>query len=160
MSAPHILVVPFPAQGHVIPLLELSYASLNMVLELPLQLSILLAREFNRILLTRRPSLLGMARREPNSFIYVAFGSFTIMDKIQFRELALGLELTNKPFLWVVRPNISDNANEAFLEGFQDRVTNHGKMVDWAPQQKVFSHPSIAYFFSHCSWNSTMEGWD
>lgn len=28
-----------------------------------------------------------------NSVIYVAFGSFTIFDPIQFQELALGLEL-------------------------------------------------------------------
>ncbi|XP_031257640.1 UDP-glycosyltransferase 83A1-like [Pistacia vera] len=97
-------------------------------------------------------------QQQPNSVIYVAFGSFTVMDKIQFRELALGLELTNKPFLWVVRRDIADNANEAFPEGFQDRVAKRGKMVGWAPQQKVLSHPSIACFFSHCGWNSTMEG--
>ncbi|XP_031282880.1 UDP-glycosyltransferase 83A1-like isoform X2 [Pistacia vera] len=83
---------------------------------------------------------------------------FTVIDKIQFQELALGLELTNRPFLWVVRPDITDDANEAYPEGFQDRVANRGKMVGWAPQQKVLSHPSIAFFFSHCGWNSTMEG--
>ncbi|XP_031249184.1 UDP-glycosyltransferase 83A1-like [Pistacia vera] len=97
-------------------------------------------------------------QQEPNSVIYVAFGSFTVIDKIQFQELALGLELTNKPFLWVVRPDITDGANEAFPDGFEERVANRGKMVGWAPQQKVLSHPSIACFFSHCGWNSTMEG--
>ncbi|XP_044468947.1 UDP-glycosyltransferase 83A1-like [Mangifera indica] len=97
-------------------------------------------------------------QQQPSSVIYVAFGSFTVLDKIQFQELALGLELANKPFLWVVRPDITDDANEAFPEGFQERVDNQGKMVGWAPQQKVLSHPSIACFFSHCGWNSTMEG--
>ncbi|KAJ0098806.1 hypothetical protein Patl1_21698 [Pistacia atlantica] len=97
-------------------------------------------------------------QQQPNSVIYVAFGSFTVIDKIQFQELALGLELTNRPFLWVVRPDITEDANEAYPEGFQDRVANRGKMVGWAPQQKVLSHPSIACFFSHCGWNSTMEG--
>ncbi|CAA2968298.1 UDP-glycosyltransferase 83A1-like [Olea europaea subsp. europaea] len=38
-----------------------------------------------------------------NSVIYVAFGSLTIFDQNQFEELAIGLELTNRPFLWVVR---------------------------------------------------------
>ncbi|KAJ0042061.1 hypothetical protein Pint_19020 [Pistacia integerrima] len=97
-------------------------------------------------------------QQQPNSVIYVAFGSFTVLDKIQFQELALGLELTNRPFLWVVRPDITDDANEAYPGGFTGRVANHGKMVGWAPQQKVLSHPSIACFMSHCGWNSTMEG--
>ncbi|KAJ0100630.1 hypothetical protein Patl1_21734 [Pistacia atlantica] len=97
-------------------------------------------------------------QQQPNSVIYVAFGSFTVIDKIQFQELALGLELSNKPFLWVVRPDITDGANEAFPDGFEERVANRGKMVVWAPQQKVLSHPSIACFFSHCGWNSTVEG--
>ncbi|RDX61738.1 UDP-glycosyltransferase 83A1, partial [Mucuna pruriens] len=37
------------------------------------------------------------------SVLYVAFGSFTHFDQNQFNELALGLDLTNRPFLWVVR---------------------------------------------------------
>ncbi|XP_044468881.1 UDP-glycosyltransferase 83A1-like [Mangifera indica] len=102
--------------------------------------------------------LAWLDQQEPNSVAYVAFGSFTVLDKTQFQELALGLELTNKPFLWVVRPDITDDANEAYPEGFTERVANRGKMVGWAPQQKVLSHPSIACFMSHCGWNSTMEG--
>ncbi|KAJ0098805.1 hypothetical protein Patl1_21697 [Pistacia atlantica] len=55
-----------------------------------------------------------LEQQQPNSVIYVAFGSFTIIEKIQFQELALGLELTNRPFLWIVRPDITNGANEAF----------------------------------------------
>ncbi|CBI21225.3 unnamed protein product, partial [Vitis vinifera] len=92
------------------------------------------------------------------SVIYVAFGSFTVFDETQFQELALGLELTNSPFLWVVRPDITTGKHEDYPEGFQERVGTRGLMVGWAPQQKVLSHPSIACFLSHCGWNSTMEG--
>ena len=60
------------------------------------------------------------------SVIYVAFGSFTVFDKAQFRELALGLELCNRPFLWVVRPDITTGANDAYPEGFQERVSTRG----------------------------------
>ncbi|KAF2313655.1 hypothetical protein GH714_012614 [Hevea brasiliensis] len=91
------------------------------------------------------------------SVIYVAFGSFTIFDKSQFQELALGLEISCRPFLWAVRPDITSDTN-AYPEGFQERVATRGQMVEWAPQQKVLSHPSIACFLSHCGWNSTMEG--
>lgn len=97
-------------------------------------------------------------QQQQNSVIYVAFGSFTVFDKEQFQELASGLELTNRPFLWVVRPDITNDAIDAYPEGFQDRVATRGQMVGWAPQQKVLTHPSIACFLSHCGWNSTMEG--
>ncbi|KAL4582004.1 hypothetical protein LXL04_006541 [Taraxacum kok-saghyz] len=85
------------------------------------------------------------------SVIYVAFGSFTLFDQRQFDELTLGLEMTNRPFLWVVR---EDMKNEGFING----TKTHGKIVGWAPQQKVLNHPSVGCFLSHCGWNSVLEG--
>ncbi|ESW23308.1 hypothetical protein PHAVU_004G035900 [Phaseolus vulgaris] len=85
------------------------------------------------------------------SVLYVAFGSITLFDQNQFNELALGLDLTNRPFLWVIR---EDN-KMAYPHEFQG---HKGKIVNWAPQQKVLSHPAIACFVTHCGWNSTMEG--
>ncbi|CAK9162986.1 unnamed protein product [Ilex paraguariensis] len=97
-------------------------------------------------------------QQPPQSVIYVAFGSYTVFDETQFRELALGIELTNRPFLWVVRPDISNETNDAYLKGFIERVGDRGRIVGWAPQQNVLDHPSVACFISHCGWNSTMEG--
>ncbi|MED6128183.1 hypothetical protein PIB30_095144 [Stylosanthes scabra] len=97
-------------------------------------------------------------QQETNSVIYVAFGSFTVFDHTQLQELALGLELSNRPFLLVIRPDINNGSeNQSFLKEFEERVKNLGKVVQWAPQQKVLNHPSIACFISHCGWNSTME---
>ncbi|KAF7803071.1 UDP-glycosyltransferase 83A1-like [Senna tora] len=97
-------------------------------------------------------------QQENNSVIYIVFGSFTIFDLTQLQELALGLELSNKPFLWVIRRYINNGPNQAFLKEFEERLPSHGKIVGWAPQQQVLSHPSIACFLSHCGWNSTIEG--
>ncbi|GKV08834.1 hypothetical protein SLEP1_g20410 [Rubroshorea leprosula] len=97
-------------------------------------------------------------QQPPRSTIYVAFGSFTVLNPTQFQELALGLELSNRPFLWVVRPDIIEGKDDAYPEGFHNRVVDRGRMVGWAPQRAVLSHPSIACFISHCGWNSTMEG--
>lgn len=93
-----------------------------------------------------------------NSVVYVAFGSFTIFNQRQFQELAHGLEVTGRPFLWVVRPGLTDGEADALPRGFRDKVRGRGRMVGWCPQQKVLAHPSIACFISHCGWNSTMEG--
>nr|KYP41622.1 Cytokinin-O-glucosyltransferase 2 [Cajanus cajan] len=60
-------------------------------------------------------------------------------------------DLTNRPFLWVVR---QDN-KLTYPSEFQG---HKGKIVAWAPQQKVLNHPAISCFITHCGWNSTMEG--
>ncbi|XP_076952726.1 UDP-glycosyltransferase 83A1-like [Bidens hawaiensis] len=98
--------------------------------------------------------LTWLDQQPPCSVLYIAFGSITTINQVQFEELALGLELTNKPFLWVVRPGMTKDTTLGFL----DRIASRGKIVSWAPQQKVLAHPSVACFMSHCGWNSTLEG--
>ncbi|KAF0915779.1 hypothetical protein E2562_038854 [Oryza meyeriana var. granulata] len=92
------------------------------------------------------------------SVIYVAFGSFTVFDMARVQELADGLVLTGRPFLWVIRQNFTKDVGEGWLEEFRRHVSGKGMIVGWAPQQQVLSHPSVACFVSHCGWNSTMEG--
>ena len=94
------------------------------------------------------------------SVIYVAFGSLAVFDAARLEELAAGLELTGRPFLWAVRPNIITDGvvGEGWLDAFRRRVEGRGLVVGWAPQQRVLAHPSVACFVSHCGWNSTMEG--
>jgi len=91
----------------------------------------------------------------PQSVVYVSFGSLAVMDQNQFNELALGLDLLDKPFLWVVRPSNDNKVNYAYPDEF---LGTKGKIVGWAPQKKILNHPSIACFISHCGWNSTVEG--
>ncbi|XP_047148567.1 UDP-glycosyltransferase 83A1-like [Vigna umbellata] len=92
----------------------------------------------------------------PQSVVYVSFGSLAIVEANQFKELALGLDLLNKPFLWVVRPsNDSNKDNNAYPDGF---IGSKGKIIGWAPQKKILNHPAIACFITHCGWNSIIEG--
>nr|AYR16614.1 UDP-glucosyltransferase UGT83P1 [Polygala tenuifolia] len=91
------------------------------------------------------------------SVIYVAFGSLAVLNQIQFQELALGLELTGQPFLWVVRADDDSGTNTKYPYPDEFQGTR-GKIIGWAPQQKILSHPAIACFISHCGWNSTLEG--
>lgn len=98
--------------------------------------------------------LAWLDKHSPGSVIYVAFGSTTKFCQRQFEELALGLELIGRPFLWVVRSDISAK----YPDGFIERTISLGKIVQWAPQETVLAHPSVACFLTHSGWNSTLEG--
>jgi len=96
--------------------------------------------------------------RPDRSVVYVAFGSMAIFDPRQFEELAEGLELAGRPFLWVVRPDFAAGLSESWFAEFRQRVAGTGMIVRWCPQQQVLAHRAVACFVSHCGWNSTMEG--
>lgn len=76
-----------------------------------------------------------------NSVVYVAFGSMAIFDPRQFHELAEGLGLTGRPFLWVVRPDFTTGLSKAWLDEFQQRVAGRGMIVSWCSQQQVTLNP-------------------
>ncbi|XP_074315875.1 UDP-glycosyltransferase 83A1-like [Silene latifolia] len=92
------------------------------------------------------------------SVIYVAFGSFLSLTQAQINELAHGLELSGRRFLWALRADMSSNSTVQLPDGFEARIANCGKLVEWASQEKVLAHSSIACFVTHCGWNSTIEG--
>ncbi|KAG6389251.1 hypothetical protein SASPL_150716 [Salvia splendens] len=89
------------------------------------------------------------------SVVYVSFGSLAVFSQQQLDELALGLQLLGRAFLWVVRPDLANGSRVVYPPGFG---TGLGMTVEWAPQNRVLSHPSIGCFVSHCGWNSTIEG--
>ncbi|XXG46650.1 hypothetical protein AAC387_Pa02g1441 [Persea americana] len=92
-----------------------------------------------------------------SSVIYIAFGSFTVFNPHQFQELAHGLELCGRLFLWVVRSHPTDGSTQPYPDAFLERVADRGLVVSWTPLQNVLAHPSVACFITHCGWNSTME---
>ncbi|KAJ3673844.1 hypothetical protein LUZ60_005836 [Juncus effusus] len=91
-----------------------------------------------------------------SSVVYVSFGSLITLDQTQFQELSLGLEMSQMPFLWVIRSDSTSGYN--YLKKFQEDTKGKGKIVGWCNQEKVLAHSSIACFISHCGWNSTLDG--
>ncbi|XP_022757519.1 hydroquinone glucosyltransferase-like [Durio zibethinus] len=105
------------------------------------------------------------------SVLYVSFGSGGTLSYDQINELALGLEMSEQRFLWVVRSPNDKVANATFFsvgsqkdpfdflpKGFLERTKGRGLVVpSWAPQAQVLSHGSTGGFLTHCGWNSTLE---
>ncbi|GAV58921.1 UDPGT domain-containing protein [Cephalotus follicularis] len=97
----------------------------------------------------------------PNSVIYACFGSINRITPPQLIELGLGLEATNRPFIWVIRGAYKKEDIEKWLieDGFEERVRGRGLIIrGWSPQVLILSHPAIGGFLTHCGWNSTTEG--
>ncbi|KAG5072670.1 hypothetical protein AAZX31_03G167500 [Glycine max] len=98
----------------------------------------------------------------PKSAVYVCFGSLCNLIPSQLVELALALEDTKKPFVWVIREgNKFQELEKKWIseEGFEERTKGRGLIIrGWAPQVLILSHPSIGGFLTHCGWNSTLEG--
>ncbi|GFP88861.1 UDP-glycosyltransferase 87a1 [Phtheirospermum japonicum] len=85
----------------------------------------------------------------PSSVLYVSLGSFLSVSSAQMDEIADGLRESGVRFLWVARGEATR---------LQERCGDVGRVVSWCEQLKVLSHPSVGGFWTHCGWNSTMEG--
>ncbi|XP_017971980.1 PREDICTED: limonoid UDP-glucosyltransferase [Theobroma cacao] len=93
------------------------------------------------------------------SVIYISFGSIAYLKQEQVDEIAHALLNTGLSFLWVMKPPAKSLGlpTHTLPEGFLEKVGDKGKIVQWSPQEKVLTHPSVSCFVSHCGWNSTME---
>lgn len=97
--------------------------------------------------------------KEPDSVLYVCFGSISSFCTAQLHEIALGLETSEIPFIWVVRAPENEEDGHLFPEGFEDRMEQKGLIFrEWAPQVLILDHPAVGGFMTHCGWNSTLEG--
>ncbi|XP_021821658.1 UDP-glycosyltransferase 73C3-like [Prunus avium] len=95
-----------------------------------------------------------------SSVVYVCLGSLSQVTTLQLVELGLGLEASNRPFVWVISRNKIDEWEKWLLEdGFEERIKGRGLLIHgWAPQVLILSHPAVGGFLTHCGWNSTLEG--
>ncbi|CAH9112538.1 unnamed protein product [Cuscuta epithymum] len=109
----------------------------------------------------REQCLKFLDSQAPGSAIYVSLGSLARITAEQMKELALGLELSGRPFVWALGG--AHEQRDAFEEwaqadGFEERTRARGVLVRrWAPQLRILSHPSTGGFLTHCGWNSTLE---
>ncbi|KAL2333023.1 hypothetical protein Fmac_014236 [Flemingia macrophylla] len=88
--------------------------------------------------------------RQPKSYVlYISYGSYLSISSAQMDEIAYALHDSNVRFFWVTR---EDNPRLKEICG------NMGLVVAWCDQLKVLLHPSIGGYWTHCGWNSVIEG--
>ncbi|MFX9845021.1 glycosyltransferase [Acinetobacter baumannii] len=92
-------------------------------------------------------------QNNPNSVIYISFGTVISPPPNEIAELAQALESCKFPFLW----SIKDHAQKALPQGFENRTKNWGKIVPWAPQLEILRQNCVGVFVTHCGWNSVVE---
>nr|BAF75900.1 glucosyltransferase [Cyclamen persicum] len=118
--------------------------------------------------LVQYEEIMGWLDRQPStSVVFLCFGSMGTFEAEQVVEIATALEHSGHRFLWSLRrpptegkiesPSDRENLNDVLPEGFLDRTKVIGKVIGWAPQIAVLSHPAVVGFVSHCGWNSIME---
>ncbi|KAH0705343.1 hypothetical protein KY290_010038 [Solanum tuberosum] len=95
--------------------------------------------------------------KEPNSVIYVNFGSITVMTPDQLLEFAWGLANSQQEFLWIIRPDIVSGYESILPLEFVEETKNRRMLASWCSQEEVLNHPAIGGFLTHSGWNSTLE---
>ncbi|XP_060184980.1 zeatin O-glucosyltransferase-like [Lycium barbarum] len=112
----------------------------------------------------RHESLDWLDKQEPNSVIFVSFGTTTSLCDEEVKELAVGLEKSHQKFVWVLRDAdkgdvfTSEVRKVQLPQGYEEGIKERGIIVrDWAPQLEILAHSSTGGFMSHCGWNSCME---
>ncbi|KAG7569418.1 UDP-glucuronosyl/UDP-glucosyltransferase [Arabidopsis thaliana x Arabidopsis arenosa] len=119
------------------------------------------AERGNKAAIDQDECLKWLDSKEEGSVLYVCLGSICNLPLAQLKELGLGLEESQRPFIWVIRGWEKYNElSEWMLEsGFEERIKERGLLIrGWAPQVLILSHPSVGGFLTHCGWNSTLEG--
>ncbi|CAM8946501.1 unnamed protein product [Rhodiola kirilowii] len=96
-------------------------------------------------------------KQEPESVVYINYGSVTIMSDHHLNEFAWGLANSKHPFLWIVRPDVVMGESGTLPKEFYDEIKDRGLITSWCPQPEVLKHPSVGVYLTHCGWNSITE---
>ncbi|XP_058222235.1 7-deoxyloganetin glucosyltransferase-like [Rhododendron vialii] len=101
--------------------------------------------------------LAWLDKKEPNSVIYVNFGSVVRMSSQELVEFGWGLATSKQNFLWAIRPGLLGGESAVFPPEFEVEIKERGLLVGWTPQEKILRHPSVGGYLTHCGWNSVLE---
>ncbi|KAK1427585.1 hypothetical protein QVD17_16273 [Tagetes erecta] len=95
--------------------------------------------------------------KEPNSVVYVNFGSLATMCKQDLVEFGWGLVNSNHWFLWIIRADLVDGKDVVLPQELKDVIKDRGFIASWCSQEEVLNHSSVGGFLTHGGWGSVIE---
>ncbi|KAI3889387.1 hypothetical protein MKX03_027029 [Papaver bracteatum] len=99
-----------------------------------------------------------LEKQQSKSVVFVGFGSEYKMSIDEIHELAFGLELSELPFLWILRKPEGIDESSLLPTGFEDRIKGRGFVcLGWISQVEVLSHTAIGGCLFHSGWGSIIE---
>ncbi|KAK8698905.1 hypothetical protein V6N13_115010 [Hibiscus sabdariffa] len=118
------------------------------------------AERGNKSAIDEHECLKWLDSKQPDSVLYISFGTLNIFSSAQLKEIAVGLEASELQFIWVVSKQNNNDEDEDWLPGgFEKRMEGKGLVIrGWAPQVLILDHEAVGGFMTHCGWNSTLEG--
>nr|AYR16605.1 UDP-glucosyltransferase UGT89N1 [Polygala tenuifolia] len=102
--------------------------------------------------------------KDDNSVVYIGFGSQITLSKTQMEAIAKGVEESGVRFIWYVKDplkeaDMAEEEQNVLPSGFEERMAGRGLVIrGWAPQIMILNHKAVGTYFSHCGWNSALEG--
>ncbi|KAJ4891300.1 UDP-glycosyltransferase 87A2 [Raphanus sativus] len=92
-----------------------------------------------------------------SSVLYISQGCFLSVSEAQMEEIVGGVRESGVPFLWVACGGESKQAGtESKMK--EALVGSLGFVVSWCDQLRVLCHAAVGGFWTHCWFNSTLEG--
>lgn len=95
--------------------------------------------------------------KEPNSVVYVNFGSLAVMCLQDLLEFGWGLVNSDHCFLWIIRRDLVDGEPAVLPSELEEVVKKRGFIASWCSQEEVLSHPAVGGFLTHGGWGSVVE---
>ncbi|KAA8545665.1 hypothetical protein F0562_020884 [Nyssa sinensis] len=97
-------------------------------------------------------------KQKLKSVVFVGFGSEYKMPIEEVHEMAIGLELSNLPFIWILRKPEGIDSLALLPPGFLTRISDRAMVnLGWAPQLEILAHPAIGGCLFHSGWGSIIE---
>ncbi|GKC56023.1 UDP-glycosyltransferase 85C1-like protein, partial [Tanacetum coccineum] len=95
--------------------------------------------------------------KEPNSVVYVNFGSLTVMSSQDLLEFGWGLVNSNYYFLFIIRDDLVGGRSAVLPQELEEAIKRKGLIASWCSQEEVLAHPSVGGFLTHGGWGSVIE---
>ncbi|OVA02797.1 UDP-glucuronosyl/UDP-glucosyltransferase [Macleaya cordata] len=93
-----------------------------------------------------------------SSVLYVSFGSFLSFSRDQMDEISAGLRESGVRYLLVSRGDHISAGTTVPDDDHDEMSMSNSLVVPWCDQLRVLCHSSVGGFWTHCGWNSTVEG--